>query len=231
MKKFIEYLIQQRNPQFAFDTQLTSWVLVSFIWNICWGLLRGFKLLLCFKNPKMAILGKNVSFFNTPSIKFGKFMKLGDDVYISALGKDGVQIGDNFSLGSFSRIVISTSLHHLGEFIRIGNHVGIGEFAYLGGGGGLEIGDECIIGQYFSCHPENHHYSDYSKSIRWQGVNRKGIKIGKNCWIGSKVTILDGVEIGDGCIIAAGAVVTQSFPSNSIIGGVPAKIIKNRIAA
>ncbi|MBL0192543.1 MAG: hypothetical protein IPQ18_14745 [Saprospiraceae bacterium] len=39
---------------------------------------------------------------------------------------------------------------HPGEFIKIGNNVGIGEFAYLGGAGGLEIGDECIIGQYFS---------------------------------------------------------------------------------
>jgi acetyltransferase-like isoleucine patch superfamily enzyme len=65
--------------------------------------------------------------------------------------------------------------------------------------------------------------------IRLQGVTRKGIRIGNNCWIGSKVTILDGVTIGDGCILAAGTVVTKSFPANSIIGGVPAKIIKSRV--
>ena len=59
-------------------------------------------------------------------------------------------------------------------------------------------------------------------------MNRKGIKIGKNCWIGSKVTILDSVEIGSGCILAAGSVITKSFPDNSIIGGVPAKLIKMR---
>jgi acetyltransferase-like isoleucine patch superfamily enzyme len=59
-------------------------------------------------------------------------------------------------------------------------------------------------------------------------VNRKGIKIGKNCWIGSKVSILDGVQLGNGCIVAAGAVVTKSFPDNSIIGGVPAKLLKTR---
>ena len=52
--------------------------------------------------------------------------------------------------------------------------------------------------------------------------------IGSNCWIGAKATILDGVHIGDGCIVAAGAVVTKSFPDNVIIGGVPAKIIKYR---
>jgi acetyltransferase-like isoleucine patch superfamily enzyme len=98
----------------------------------------------------------------------------------------------------------------------------------LGGAGGLEIGDECIIGQYLSCHPENHVSGDLEVAIRHQGVTRKGIKIGPNCWIGSKVTILDGVEIGKGCIIAAGAVVTKSFPSNSVIGGVPAKLLKSR---
>jgi acetyltransferase-like isoleucine patch superfamily enzyme len=64
--------------------------------------------------------------------------------------------------------------------------------------------------------------------IRHQGVSRKGIKIGKNCWIGSKVTVLDGVTIGTGSIIAAGSVVTKSFPENSIIGGVPAKLLKTR---
>ena len=116
----------------------------------------------------------------------------------------------------------------MGQYIKIGNNVGIGEFAYLGGAGGLEIGDDCIVGQYLSCHPENHVATDLNTPIRFQGVTRKGIKIGKNCWIGSKVTILDGVEVGDGCIIAAGAVLAKSFPQNVIIGGVPAKVLKSR---
>lgn len=63
-----------------------------------------------------------------------------------------------------------------------------------------------------------------------QGVCRKGIKIGKGCWIGAKATILDGTVLGDGCIVAAGAVVNGNFPPMSILGGVPAKIIKLRIS-
>ena len=58
--------------------------------------------------------------------------------------------------------------------------------------------------------------------------SKGGVKIGCNCWIGAKVTILDGTEIGNGCVVAAGAVVTGKFPDNVIIGGIPAKILKYR---
>lgn len=64
--------------------------------------------------------------------------------------------------------------------------------------------------------------------IKNQGVSNKGIKIGNNCWIGSNVTFLDGSELADGCVVAAGAVVTKKFSENSVIGGVSAKIIKIR---
>ena len=228
MKKIFERIIQLRNPNFKFDEGLNDYALFQFLWNQAWSMLRGLKLILLGKNPKAALLGRGVRFFNAPKINFGKFLKLGNHVYISALSKNGVTFGNNVGIGDFSRIIVSTSLNQVGDYIKIGDNVGIGEFAYLGGAGGLEIGNECIVGQYLSCHPENHVYDDINVSIRHQGVTRKGIKIGNNCWIGSKVTILDGVEIGDDSIIAAGAVVNKSFPANSIIGGVPAKLIKSR---
>ena len=228
MKKLFEKIIQLRNPNFKFDEGLNDYALFQFLWNQAWSMLRGLKLILLGKNPKAALLGRGVRFFNAPKINFGKFLKLGNHVYISALSKNGVTFGNNVGIGDFSRIIVSTSLNQVGDYIKIGDNVGIGEFAYRGGAGGLEIGNECIVGQYLSCHPENHVYDDINVSIRHQGVTRKGIKIGNNCWIGSKVTILDGVEIGDGSIIAAGAVVNKSFPANSIIGGVPAKLIKSR---
>ena len=63
--------------------------------------------------------------------------------------------------------------------------------------------------------------------IKNQGESRKGVEIGNNCWIGANSTILDGVKIGDNTVIAAGSVVTKSFPKGVVIGGLPAKIIKN----
>ena len=158
----------------------------------------------------------------------GNNVNIGDYVKLNALGRGLLTIGDNVNIGSFSQVIISTTFNNIGQFIRIGNNVGIGEFAYLGGAGGLEIGSDTIIGQYFSTHPENHVYSDPDQLIRMQGVDRKGITIGSNCWIGVKVTILDGVVIGQNSVIAAGAVVTRSVPANVVIAGVPARVIKNR---
>lgn len=229
MKPLIEQVIRLRNPDFRFDKNLNSSAFISFVWDQFCSLFRGWKLLFSFRNPRMAMLGRRVRFFNLAKIRFGRFMKLGNQVYLSALGSEGITFGDNVGIGAYSSVIVSTSLNQIGTHIRIGSNVGIGEFAYLGGAGGLEIGDDCIVGQYFSCHPENHNYSNSEIPIRMQGVHRKGIKIGTNCWIGSKVTILDGVTIGDGSIIAAGSVVTKSCPANSIIGGVPAKLIKNRV--
>ena len=228
MKRILEIIIQKRNPSFKFDVALNSAALFQFAWIQFWSLVRGLRLAFLGKSPKGIMLGVGVKFFNVTRIHFGKFLKLGNQVYVSALGKKGVVFGNNVGIGAYSRIVVSTSLNNLGEHIIIGDNVGIGEFAYLGGGGGLVIGSDCIVGQYFSCHPENHNHADLSNPIRFQGVVRKGIEVGKNCWIGSKVTILDGVTIGAGSIIAAGSVVNKSFPINSIIGGVPGKLLKTR---
>ena len=52
--------------------------------------------------------------------------------------------------------------------------------------------------------------------------------MGNNCWIGAGAVFLDGAELGDGCVVAANAVVTKQFPANSIVGGVPAKVLRER---
>lgn len=227
LRAILTKVVKRKNPHFELDPAVTSGVIFHFARGRVWWLVRGIlKQFWHFKKPKLMFVGKGVKLFNARNIKFGKWVQLEDYVYVSALGNQPMILGNNVKIGAFSRVITSTSFNDIGSAIKIGDNVGLGEFAYLGGAGGLEIGDDCIIGQYLSCHPENHNYADQGTLIRLQGTTRQGIKIGNNCWIGSKVTVLDGVMIGDNCVIAAGAVVTKSMPSNVIIGGVPARVLK-----
>ena len=162
-------------------------------------------------------------------VKLGRNSTIAHGCIIDGMSISGICSGVNCSFGYNTTMLASGSFQQIGVGIRIGDNVGLGTNGFYGGGGGLTIGSNTIFGNYVSVHPENHNYSDLEVLIRNQGVNRKGICIGDNCWIGAKVTILDGTNIGNGCIVAAGAVVKGIFPDNVIIGGVPAKIIKNRI--
>jgi len=230
MKALLSRLIRLRNPDFSFSPDVDNRMVLSFLSHTGFSLLRGLRVLLLGKLPKGLLLGRGVSFQYAHKISFGRFLKLGRQVSLQALGRDGISLGNNVSIGAYSKLVVSTTLNHLGRYIRLGNNVGIGEYAYLGGAGGLTIGNDCIIGQYFSCHPENHHFNQPDLPIRLQGVSRKGIIIGNDCWIGTKVTVLDGVRIGAHSVVSAGAVVTKSFPAYSVLAGVPARVIKTRTA-
>ena len=138
-------------------------------------------------------------------------------------------MGHNVSIGKYTTIECSGTVKNIGKGLSIGNNVGMGTHGYWGCAGGVTVGDNTIFGNYVSIHSENHIYTDVTIPIRLQGVERLGVSIGNNCWIGAKVTILDGVIIEDGCIIAAGSVLTNGrYKKNAIYGGVPAKLLKSR---
>lgn len=188
------------------------------------GLLRGVLLA-----RRRLVLGSGARVVASQRLRVaGGLVRVGAHSRVDCTSREGIEFGRNFKLGAFSHVIASGTLANLGKGIVIGDNVGIGEFAYLGGAGGLRIGSDVIVGQYFSTHPENHVFADLNVPIREQGVTRQGIDIGSDCWIGAKVTILDGVSLGRGCVIAAGSVVTRSFPEHAIIGGVPAKVLKMR---
>lgn len=94
---------------------------------------------------------------------------------------------------------------------------------YIQGINTIYIGDDTIFAPGVKIISANHDNDDYSRHIK-----QKPIRIGKNCWIGANAVVLPGVELGDNVIVGTGAVVTKSFPSNLIIGGVPAQIIKKQ---
>lgn len=118
-----------------------------------------------------------------------------------------------------------------GGKIEIGDDCTINPFCMIQGNGGLKIGNGVRIATHVSIIPSNHNFSDLSLPIHRQGETAKGITIGDDVWIGTHVTILDGVTIGKGSVIAAGAVVNKDIPDYSIAGGVPARLIGNRKAS
>lgn len=115
-----------------------------------------------------------------------------------------------------------------------GTKLKVGSFSQLGQNsrltGPITLGSHIMMGPDVVMMAVTHDVSDLSKTMVDPSnpaiVNP--IIIGNNIWIGTRVIIMPGVNIGDNSIIGAGAVVTKSFPENSIIGGIPAKLIKQR---
>lgn len=180
------------------------------------------------KARRWVVLGAHVDITCSRMLAVGKAVRIGGYTQLNCWGQSGLNIGDRSSIGRFSLLSVSGSLANPGKGIDIGENVGIGDFAHIGGSGGVRIGDDTITGAYLSIHPENHNFADSGLPIRLQGISRMGITIGSGCWIGAKVTILDGAVLGDGCVVAAGAVVRGCFPDNSVIAGVPARVIRRR---
>ena len=109
-----------------------------------------------------------------------------------------------------------------GKNIHFGQNVFVNSGCRFQDQGGIWIGDNALIGHNAVLATLNH---DPDPAKRANLIPAK-IVIGKNVWLGANVTVLPGVTIGDGAIVAAGAVVTRDVPANTVVGGVPAKVIK-----
>lgn len=109
-----------------------------------------------------------------------------------------------------------------GKNIHIGQRVFINSGCKMQDQGGIYIGDDVLIGHNACLLTLNHEMDPENRA----DMHPKPIHIEDKAWLGSNVTVLPGVTIGEGAIVAAGAVVTKDVDSNTIVGGVPAKIIK-----
>lgn len=192
-------------------------------------MLRGFfRGILFHRKAGFVFIGKRVRIQSSRNISCGSNLILNDGVFINALCHGGVVFGDNVSVGRNTIIECTGVIRDLGEKLVVGNNVGFSPNGFIEVRGNVQIGDNTIFGPYVSVHAENHNFADCSVPIRRQGATKKGIKIGNDCWVGAKVTILDGTTIGNGAVIAAGAVVTKDVPPFAVAAGVPARVIRYR---
>ena len=109
-----------------------------------------------------------------------------------------------------------------GKNIHFGQNVFVNSGCRFQDQGGIWIGDNALIGHNAVLATLNH---DPDPARRANLIPAR-IVIGKNVWLGANVTVLPGVTVGDGAIVAAGAVVTKDVPPNTVVGGVPARVLK-----
>ena len=230
MSSFVEKIAKRISGRdFHVDPKLSDSLLLNELVIRTKMLVRGsFRKLSFNKAGKYLFIGKRVVIRGVRNITIGNSSTIHDGCYFNALCREGVVIGNNFTIGRNSIIECYGMLSELGEKLIIGNNVGISPNAYIAVRGSVEIGDDTIIGPNVTIIPENHIFSELNTPVRLQATSRKGVKIKNNVWIGANVTILDGVTIGANSIIAAGAVVNKDVIENSIVGGVPAKLLKMR---
>lgn len=173
--------------------------------------------------------GRNVSLLNAAYVSHNGRLVLEDYVELQGVSVRGVQFGAHVSIGRYT--MVRPSSYYGGDAgigLRIGDRSSIGAGGFIGCSGWIEIGDDVMIGPGVRLFSENHAFDRLDITIKEQGVERGELIIENDCWIGSGVTVMSGVRIRRGTVVAAGSVVTKDTPEFSIVAGVPARFIRTR---
>ncbi|MDY0830154.1 acyltransferase [Microbacterium sp. BG28] len=183
------------------------------------GLTRGFR---------GVYVAGGVKFRGRDRVSLGSGTVLGRRCVIDARSLEGIRLGDSVTVDENAVLRASGVLRNLGVGITVGARTSIGLNNFIHGGGGVTIGQNCLLGPSVSIFSENHIFEDPTVPVRDQGELRAAVLIEDDVWIGSGVTVLAGVTVGKGAVVAAGAVVTGDVEPYSIVGGVPARPIGSR---
>lgn len=160
---------------------------------------------------------KNITLHN------GAFVDCG--VYLHA-NPNGIEIGENTCVMHHAELHVYNFRNLPQAGIRIGRDGLIGEFNVIRGQGGVTIGDRVYTSPLVQILAVEHVYDDPTRPFIEQGIRARGIVIEDDVWIGAGAVITDGVTIGRGAVVGAGAVVTRDVPAHTLVGGVPARIIR-----
>lgn len=179
-----------------------------------------------FKKQEGAVyIQDGAEFIGTHNIEIGAGTSVSRGVRIALrCAKNRMQLGSSVTLEH------GADIRAAGDdcSIEIGDRTFIGPYVCIAGPGNIKIGRDCLIAAHTAIAANSHNFADFTEKIHKQGITRKGIAIGDDCWLGFGVKVLDGVTIGQGSVIGAGSVVTKSIPPYSVAVGVPARVIRNR---
>ena len=159
---------------------------------------------------------------NPAQISLGTSVKIHSNASLDASSTGTLSIGDRVILDRYAYLNASRG------GISIGAGTAINNFSVINGTGGVEIGENVLIGPNVQIISYQHNYQIKDIPIKQQGTTCKKIEIQDDVWIGASAIILAGVVIGRGSIIGAGSVVTKSCEPYSVMVGTPARKLKAR---
>jgi acetyltransferase-like isoleucine patch superfamily enzyme len=225
MNTIILYLKRQAATPLHYIWEQLWQMVIGWVPTIIGVALRGVLYRLILRMDGLAAIENSVRLRFASNIRLGPRSYLDQSVYIHACPR-GVSIGAETLVmhGSILHVYNFRDLPH--AFIQIGSKSLIGEYNVIRGQGGVSIGDRVYTSPHVQIVAVDHVFDDPTKPFIDQGITTQGIVIEDDVWIGSGAVITDGVHIGQGAVVAAGAVVTSDVAPHTIVGGVPAKLIK-----
>lgn len=219
------YMSRQASSLPRYCLEQTLFLLVGWIPTIIGVGVRALLYRLILSMEGVAAIENGVRLRFADQIRLGRNAYLDQGVYLHACPQ-GITIGENSFVmhGAVLHVYNFRDLPH--AYIRIGRDSLIGELNVLRGQGGITIGDRVYTAPSVQMLAVNHIFHDPNRPMLEQGITAEGIVIEDDVWIGAGAIITDGVHIGKGAVVAAGAVVTKDVPAHTVVGGIPAKVIR-----
>ncbi len=221
---------QQQGVEYRLDPRFPPQAARAALWKLGTACVKGLYWRIRFREARGPVLiGRHVRIYTPSMLSVGRNFFAEDWVEITAHSKEGIQLGDFVTLGTYTILRPSSPYGwEMGEGIRMGNHVIVGPFCYIGLGGKIDIGNFVMIAAHVAIVSHNHDYNRTDVPMCVQDVRCAPVTIEDDVWIGAHATVLPGVHIGRGAIIAAGAVVSRDVEPYSLVAGVPARPIGAR---
>lgn len=219
------YLDRQASSPFRYILEQSLYFLFGWIPGIVGVGLRGIFYRLILRMDGLAAIENRVRLRFADQIRLGHGVYLDEGVYLHACPR-GIEIGAGTIVmhGAVLHVYNFRNIPHSG--IKIGRDSLIGEYSVIRGQGGVEIGNRVYTSPFTQIIAVNHVFVDPTRPFVEQGITAEGIVIEDDVWLGAGAIITDGVRVGKGAVVAAGAVVTKDVPAHTVVGGVPAKLIK-----
>lgn len=219
------YLSRQASSLGRYLLEQTLYFLIGWIPTPVGLALRAVLYRLILRMDGWAAIEKNVRLRFADQIRLGHGVYLDENSYLHAC-PGGITIGAETIVmhGAVLHVYNFRDLPHSG--ITIGHNCLVGEYSVIRGQGGVTIGDRVYTSPFTQIIAVNHVFDDPARPFVDQGITAEGIVVEDDVWLGSGAVITDGVRVGRGAVVAAGAVVTRDVPPHTVVGGVPARVLK-----